>query len=71
MRQFSASSGCNCDFSSERSKRVVNQIADAHGIGIGGVTRIELQRIAFDADDQIARRMIRGRVNGRRQRATA
>lgn len=31
---------------------VVNQIADAHGVGVGGVTRVELRRIGFDADNQ-------------------
>ena len=37
---------------------VVNQIADAHGIGVGGVTRIELSRIGLDADDQKIRRNV-------------
>jgi len=42
---------------------VVNQIADAHGIGVGGVTRIELSRIGLDADDQkIGRNVAMGRT---------
>ena len=32
-------------------ERIVNQVADAHGVGVGGVAGIELKRITFDADD--------------------
>ena len=39
-------------------ERVVNQITDADGIGIGRIARVELQRIAFDARDEITRRPV-------------
>jgi len=39
-------------------KGIVDQTTDAHRIGIGGVTRIEIERVAFDTDDEIAARAV-------------
>jgi hypothetical protein len=46
-------------------QRTVNQIADTHGIGIGGMARIELERLAFDAGDEITRRSVGRRITTR------
>ena len=43
-------------------ERIIDQVADANCIGVGGVTRVEMQRIAFNSDDQIS-----GRPVGRRR----
>ncbi len=42
-------------------QRIVNQITDAYGIGVGRIARIELQRVALDAGDKISRRALIGR----------
>jgi hypothetical protein len=39
-------------------QRIVNQSADAHGIGVGGEARIEIERLALDTGNQIAGRVI-------------
>jgi hypothetical protein len=40
-------------------QRIVDQTTDARGIGIGGEARIEVEWLALDAGDEIARRIIR------------
>ena len=39
-------------------QRIVNQSADADGIGVGGEARIEIERLALDAGDEITGRLI-------------
>ena len=34
-------------------QRIINQMADAHGVGVGGITRIELRRIGFDTENEV------------------